>query len=297
VAATSPLCAATVEPAPTIFAPGVISSAEYESAPAFTPDGETVYFGRNHGPASSIMESHLIEGGWSKPTIATFSGRWNDLEPAMAPDGRYMIFISSRPIDGGTKPIDGHFNGDDRPGRGGNLWRVDRKGSGWSEPVRLPDVVNASHSTFAPAVVADGSLYFMRPATVAPGRFQLFRSQFNHGTYETPQPLPFSDGSVTTVDAAVAPDESFMVLGAGFKPENALDLFIVFRKDGVWGKPIHMGDKINSPGSEAEVRLSPDLKTVYFSSVRIDPSVTADWNNGKYNIWSAPLAYWLQGAR
>jgi hypothetical protein len=294
--AASPLRATTLEPTPTVFAPGVISSAEHDSAPAFTPDGATVYFGRNHGDESSILVSRRVNGRWSEPTVATFSGRWSDQEPTMSPDGRYMVFISNRPFDGGDMPIDGHFNGTDYPGRGGNLWRTDRTATGWSQPVRLPETVNASRSTFAPAVVADGSLYFMRPADVT-GRFQLFRSQFSHGVFQTPVPLPFSDGSVSTVDAAVAPDESFMVLGAGFKPENALDLFIVFRKDGVWGKPIHMGDKVNSPGSEAEVRLSPDHRTVYYSSERVLPGVQADWNNGKYNIWSVPLTYWLDRAR
>jgi len=110
-------------------------------------------------------------------------------------------------------------------------------------------------STFAPAIAADGSLYFMHPAP-DPKRFQLFRAQFANGTYSEPQALPFSDDSTTNVDPAVAPDESFMVFGSGRAPAKNMDLFIVFRKKGVWGTPIHMGDIVNSPGSDAEARLT-----------------------------------------
>ena len=82
----------------------------------------------------------------------------------MAPDGSYLIFASNRPATDGGAPLDGNYGGAVRPGRGGNLWRVDRRGGGWSKPVRLPEAVNANTSVFSPSVVADGSLYFMKPS-------------------------------------------------------------------------------------------------------------------------------------
>src|SRR5215510_11778084 len=127
---------------PTIFAPGVISGPAHDSAPAFTPDGQTVYFGRSSRAGSTILVSHLRNGRWSHPEIATFSGEWSDMEPAMSPDGSFLIFVSNRPANGAGKPLDGFFNGKAFPGQGGNLWRVDRVGDGWGKPVRLPNSVN-----------------------------------------------------------------------------------------------------------------------------------------------------------
>jgi dipeptidyl aminopeptidase/acylaminoacyl peptidase len=283
--------------APEVFAPGIISGPEHDSAPAFTPDGRTVYFSRSDGDRSTLLVSHLRRARWTEPQTAEFSGTWSDMEPAMSPDGRFIVFVSNRPVEEGSKPLDGYFNGKAYPARGGNLWRVNAQGSGWSQPVRLPDTVNNSTSTFAPAVAADGSLYFMHPAADSK-RFQLFRAQLERGIYREPQALSFSDGSTTDVDPAVAPDESFMVFGSGRTPAKSMDLFIVFRKNAVWGTPVHLGDIVNSPGSDAEARLSADHKTLYFSSERLangDPSQPRPpWDNGKYNIWHVSLTAWLK---
>ena len=98
---------------------------------------------------------------------------------------------------------------------------------------------------------------------------------------------------MTTVDPAIAADEQFIVFGAGWPPARQLDMFAVFKRpDGTWGKPIHLGEKLNAPGSDAEARLSPDGRTLYFSSERLaadKPRDPAGWNNGKYNIWSVRL--------
>lgn len=281
---------------PTIFAPGVISGPVHDSAPAFTPDGRTVYFTRSEGTNSAILVSHLEQGHWSTPVTAPFSGQWSDMEPAMSPDGRFLIFISNRPKTPHGKPLDGFFMGRSFPERGGNLWKVTWDNGKWSAPVRLPDVVNRSDSTFAPSVASDGTLYFMHPAA-DPKHFQLFRAAWRRNGYDEPQTLPFSDGHVTDVDPAVAPDESFVVFGSSRSPARGIDLFIVFRDNGEWGTPIHLGNGVNSAGSDAEARLSPDHQTLYFASDRmadIAPgTVRADWDNGKYNIWQIPLAPWL----
>ncbi|WP_165418490.1 TolB family protein [Dyella amyloliquefaciens] len=293
LAATS---AWAVDTAPAVFAPGVISGPQHDSAPAFAPDGHTVYFSRSDGPHSTILVSHESDGRWSTPTTAPFSGHWSDMEPSMSPDGRQLVFISNRPRTPGGKPLDGYFMGRRFPEGGGNLWVARREGDGWSAPVRLPDIVNASDSTFAPSIAADGTLYFMRPAD-DPKHFRLFRAACIKGIYQKPEPLPFSDGTTTDVDPAVAPDQSFLVFGSSRAPAQQIDLFIVFRDGGRWGTPKHLGNEVNSAGSDAEARLSPDHRTLYFASDRLSNSppgaARADWDNGKYNIWDVSLVPWL----
>lgn len=306
-------CAATgfeaAAVSPEVFSPGVISGPAHDSAPTFTPDGKTVYFQRSSNEGATILESRRRDTDWSEPRIAPFSGAWSDLEPSLSPDGTFLVFISNRPAAIGGKPLDGHYNGQVQPHGGGNLWRVDRKGSGWGEPVRLPDTVNRSDSTFATSVVADGSIYFMQPSPTT-GKFQLYRSQFLDGGYQAPQSLSFSTGTSTTndVDPAVAPDESFIVFGSGRAPAKDMDLFIVKREGAEWGTPRHLGDEVNAVGSDAEPRLGPDHRTLYFSSERTVPvtfpraheDAVRDlariqaWDNGQYNIWRTSLAPWLE---
>ncbi len=185
---------------PTLFAPGVISGSAHDSAPAFTPDGETVYFGRSTDAGSFIVVSHKTAKGWSEPTIASFSGRWRDMEPAMAPDGSYLIFASNRPITRGGQAITAETDAKAQAGDGSNLWRVDRTPTGWSDPVHLAGVINSSGSTYSPSIAGDGTLYFMRPSAGSHHRFQLFRAAATDNGFEPPKPLPFSDGSETDVD-------------------------------------------------------------------------------------------------
>ena len=88
-AACAPAFSNGMDAAPTVFAPGVISGAEHDSAPAFSPDGKTVWFTRSDAAWSTILESHYGQGQWSTPQTASFSGRWRDMEPALAPGGEY----------------------------------------------------------------------------------------------------------------------------------------------------------------------------------------------------------------
>lgn len=281
---------------PQVWQPGIVSRAPHEAAPAFAPDGRSVYFGRSSGPSGPlpvICVSHLEHGAWTEPAIAPFSGTFGDMEPAIAPDGSHMIFVSNRPAHAGGKMIDGTFNGRTWPEAGGALWRMERTADGWGEPERLPDAINAGGATFAPSIAANGSLYFMRPDAES-GRFRLYRAAWSNGIYEPPRSLPFSDGSSSDVDPAIAPDESFLVFGSGGEVRSpaarGMALFIVFRRaDGAWGTPVLIEGAVNAPGSDAEPRLAPDLGTLYFSSVRRVGGIAAPWNNGKYNIWSTRL--------
>lgn len=291
-----------------IFAPGVISGPANEAAPAFTPDGGAVYFFRSNGEDYDILVSRLRAGQWSNPEIAPFSGRWRDLEPAMAPDGSYLIFASNRPALGGGKPIDGSWSGKDYPGKGGNLWRVDRRGFGWSEPARLPETINRSSTVFSPSIAADGTLYFMEAAGEGK-HFHLFSSALRGGRYQPPQPLAFTLDAYRDVDAAVAPDQSFIVFSSNRPPSPAgqLNLFVAFRDGGQWGQPILLPETVNKYAGIIESRLGPDGHTLYFTSRYVMPAAypkdsdtalrglqeMAGWNDGLDNIWRIDISPYL----
>ncbi|ODU92914.1 MAG: hypothetical protein BGP23_13735 [Lysobacterales bacterium 66-474] len=298
---------------PQVFAPGVISGPASDAAAAFAPDARTVYFFRSNGEDYDIMVSHLDGVHWSSPRIASFSGHWRDLEPAMAPDGSYLIFASSRPLDGSGKPIDGHWGGKLHVGRGGHLWRVNRDGSGWSKPVLLPDTVNRWDSTFSPAVARDGSVYFMA-ATGKQGHFQLYCAEFRNGAYQPAHLLPFSVGEWGGVDPAVAPDQSFIVFASNRPPAptSRSDVFIALRNgNGRWSEPVDLRPVIHNTDGIDELRLGPDGHTLYFTSGQVvapayPKSLEASerglqqmqaWNNGKDNIWKVDLAPWLSRHR
>ncbi|MGN6281138.1 TolB family protein [Frateuria sp.] len=292
---------------PEVFAPGVISGPAAEDSAAFTPNGTAVFFDRIRWPNAAILVAHRTATGWSSPEVAPFSGRWLDHDPAMAPDGSFLVFSSNRPDRPGGKPLDAVMaNGKVAPGSGGHLWRVDRKGEGWGEPVRLPDAVNASSRTYAPSVAADGSVYFQAPG--ADGDFRLYRSQYRGGTYQPPVGVKLGKAAAHKLDPAIAPDESFIVFDANYADKDQPDrLYIAFREGDHWGAPIDLGDEVNK-ASPWGSHLGADHRTLYFSSTRgvrvhyprseaqgrQDVARMEAWDNGLDNLWSISLAPWIE---
>jgi Tol biopolymer transport system component len=300
-------------PTPQIFAPGVVSGPANDGTPAFSPNGNTIFFTRSTANWGVIVESHKIQGEWSRPTLAPFSGEWPDSSPAMSPDGSYLVFESNRPV---TPLSSRPKEGESIPGIVSNLWRVDRVGSGWSKPRRLPDTVNlASQSIWKPSIAADGTIYFV--SIDKKGGKRLFSSQYTNGAYQQAQPLPFSDGTTLDVDPEIAPDGSFLVFcSAGRLPGDSKDhLFIVLRKADGWGTVVpirYAGDDKNGYSTDDEPHLSPDHRTLYFSSDRPVPTHfprspeqaqldfkhldTQGWFSGYANVWSIPISASLNAA-
>jgi Tol biopolymer transport system component len=277
----------------TPFAPGVIPSAAKTSmAPAFTPDGTSVYLGQiSSDPKSvSIMSSQKIGKEWSAPKLVPFSGQYRDLEPAFAPSGKYLIFASNRPTRPDETELDGHYNGQIFPGDGGNLWRVELTRKGWSKPTILPPIVNSNSSVFTPSIAADGSLYFMRADNG--GSFHIYRSQMRGGKFEAPILISFGDATIPNFDPMVAPDESYIIFSSRRPPlPNTTDLFIAFCTATGWGDPIDLRSTISDNVHGIEARLSPDGKTLYFSNSRSPSGVDRP---GEQFIWQVDLSNLLQ---
>jgi Tol biopolymer transport system component len=302
----SVLAADEASSTPEVFAPGVISGPANEACPAFTPDGNTVYF----DVGTMILVSHRSGGVWSKPDIAPFSGQWGDHDPAISPDGSYIVFVSNRPVTSGADALGATVHGKFYPQRGGNLWRVDRQGSGWGQPVHLPPAVNASDRTYAPSIAADGSLYFIHPDDA--GVFHIYSSPVVGGVYQPAVKVAVGDPAASTHDPAIAPDQSFMVFNsADAKTSGMGDFYISFRENGQWSKPVDLGEAINGTGAWSQwgAHLSPDHRTLYYTSDRTSRPTypltheqakaalaqMESWDNGADNIWFVSLSPWLDG--
>jgi hypothetical protein len=96
---------ATAQACPPVekVAPGVLSTDRDEGRLVFTPDGDTAYFHvANADGTLSIMESRNVDGTWTTPVVASFSGH-NDFDAFVTPDGDELWFSSWRGVDGGRR--------------------------------------------------------------------------------------------------------------------------------------------------------------------------------------------------
>lgn len=291
-------------PSVQLFAPGVVSGPANDGSPTFSPDGKTLFFTRYAAHWNVILESHLVNGAWSEPVLAPFSGQWPDSSPTWSPDGKYIVFVSTRPKTPLTElPKPGE------PIRGivSNLWRVDRTPTGWSEPIRLPDEVNITGAMFKPSVATNGDVFLTVIGPVAAK--SIYVSLLRNGSYQRATLLPFSDGSKLDVDPEVAPDESFLVFSSAGRVEGDAHerLFLVKREGDHWGVPtmIRYQNDVTRYGASTdnEPKLGRDAVTLYFSSDRTEvthfPRTRAQaeddlerlnhWDNSNANVWTISL--------
>jgi Tol biopolymer transport system component len=269
-------------PASTMFTFPWASGESGDEPPTTTPDGRTRLFQRSEAHTSKILESHLIEGRWSIPVVASFSGSWLDQFPALSPDGSYLIFESDRPLAAGDATTE----------RVSNLWRVDRTPSGWSEPVHLPDAVNISKRIYAHSVAANGDIYFMSFSTKPGGKdsgFRLFRAARTADGYAQAEALPFSDGSSSDVDPYIAPDQAYLIFASSNRrePMGHEHLFIALHHGADWGPVIPIRYKGDEQATDDNyLNASPDGKILYFDSSR----------GGTSKIWTLPIEPYLSAA-
>ena len=246
---------------PAIFGEGVISTGDFDSHPAFTPDGRTLYFLKST-PAFSfwtIVVSHFVDGQWTTPEVAPFSGQYSDADPFITADGSQLYFISNRPAPGKTT-------------RDLDIWVMDRTASGWSEPRNLGAPMNSPAPEWYPTLAADGTLYFGSSRPGGGGATDIYRSRLENGKYLESENLGEAiNTEFDEYEPLIAPDQSFLIFMAAGRPDGhsgSNDLYISFYKDGVWTKARNLGDEINSHRDEYSPKISPNGKYFFFASTR-----------------------------
>ncbi len=257
------LAAAAPNPVPRLFALGVVSTRDYERDAALTPDGRTVYFTKRTmwSYFSAICVSHLKNGAWSEPEVAPFSGRYRDATPFVTPDGAHLYFASLRPVDGA-------------PRRDYDLWVVDRVPSGWSEPRHLDAPVNGPGNQLSPSLTRGGALYFVSDAD---GPHVMRSSPQGSGWLPPTMAGDSNQAGTAEVGAVVDPGERFLVVtvvgradalhsAEGIYPRT--DLYVRERQGDGWSALRHLAAPINSAADDGSPALSPDGKSLLFTSER-----------------------------
>jgi hypothetical protein len=113
---------------PKLFMPGLISNGGVFGL-TISSDSKIALWVSSNGKRDTlkIMESRKVKGVWSQPVVATFStatGEWKDIDPMFSPDGKTVLFQSSRK------------EGRDFSRTDFDIWAVTRSGNAWSEPYR-----------------------------------------------------------------------------------------------------------------------------------------------------------------
>jgi hypothetical protein len=236
---------------PRIFAPGIVSTEEFEISGTFSKDGTEYFFTRRptyDGSENRIYHTQLINGKWTIPKLAPFAENIFEFEPIMSPIEDKLFFFSERKAQ-----RDERFDGD--------LWVTEKTVSGWSKPEYFKSNVNKK---WCMSVCPSNSktLYF---SSSYDGKRGIFKSENINEEYSEVKYLNEEINSTFFSHPYIAPDESYIIMDAQPTGRGKPELFISFRnKDGSWTSPINMGPLINATKTEFGASVSPGGKYLFF---------------------------------
>lgn len=246
---------------PIEFAPGFFpADHNAHSGLAFTPEGTEVYWSAYYKPPGRSRTQHIFfsrmeKGIWTAPSVAPFSGQYNDGGPVISPDGRRLFFYSNRPAVPDGQPSDEYIP---------DIWFMTRIASGWGEPSRLG--FNTDKQEGAMSVSEDGTLYFMSNRVGSQGIFDVYRSVFRDSQYAAPVNVgrPINTPHLN-FSPCIAPDESYMIVSYANRPAGN-GLHVSFKKsDGTWTDPVSLGSTVNSGLTQRFPVISPDGRYLFFT--------------------------------
>jgi hypothetical protein len=247
------------------FLPEIIAEFPNVRDISISSNGREAYFSVQSymGDLSAIVMINKEADDWSKPEVASFSGKFHDIEPFLSPDGLKLYYASKRPI-----------NASEVTSKDFDIWVVERTdmNSKWSQPINLGAPINTSGNEFYPAITTNGNLYFTSDGPLSLGKDDIFFSKYENGKYTAPLSLESSINSEGyEFNAFVAPDETFLIFTA-YNRKDGLgngDLYISYKNnEGHWGIAKNLGDTINSNKLDFCPFVDPATNTLYFTSKR-----------------------------
>jgi hypothetical protein len=246
-----------------VFLDGIISTIEKpEMCAAFTADGKEFYFNRRYKGLWTIFFTKEVDGKWSSPKPMPFSSTYTDRDFTMSPDGQRIYFGSNRPLKEGEssqKSLDICIT-------------IRGQNNTWEQPINLGKPTNTPEfGENYPSIASNGNLYFFSCRNDGLGGCEIYMSQFSKGSYLTPVNLgPAVNSEKNDWDAFIAPDESYIIFSSQNREDTLgeQDLYISYKKDGIWTKARNMGKKVNSLSDEICPSVSLDGKYLFFTSRR-----------------------------
>jgi hypothetical protein len=276
-------------------APGWFDSGrDNQAGLVFSPDGTSAYWvawnggwGREADSPRTIYTSTLVNDSWGQATVMPFSGEYNDDDPFVSPDGRWLYFVSERPADEADTAADG------------DIWRFSLTGDDALEHLDI----NSAAAEYSPVITSTGAIYFASSRAGGSAQGDLFRAAANADGFDAPEPLgPALNSPTGEWNLWVSADETEILFEASSRPSNISepgDLYYSRQTPAGWTAALPVAS-LNGDRSDLLPRLHPDGRTLYYTTAPIGGSAgirSADWRSIKTEIRSSFAATLLVANR
>lgn len=255
---------------PSVFDAG----SENQLGLTFSPDGQTAFWvewdgewGGSDRTQRIIYTARLENEIWTRPEPAPFSQTYSDDDPFVSPDGKWLYFVSERPVD----------ESDDAPDA--NIWRFSLVEEDSLEYLS----VNSAAAEYSPVMTSSGTLYFASARDGGLGQGDIYRAAPLNDGFGSAEILgPAVNSHTGEWNLWVSADESELIFEASSRPTNVSppgDLYYSWQTAAGWTAAIPVST-LNSAGSDLMPRLHPDSNTLYYTTAPIGGQAriaTAEW--------------------
>ena len=225
---------------PEVFAPDIVSvKGRNEAAVSFSPDLDEFYFTakkRSENWDGTVYFSRLRNKKWAdlKKVSFTKGKSSNESHTSMSPSGKRIYFIDDN----------------------GKALYVTRFKDSWGDATSLDLPIN-DDKVFNLIEAQNGDLYFFNTS-----KRKLYYAPNKNGKFPEAQEVDIEFG----VHAHISPSQDYLVVDENNKDRgDKLDLYVYFKKqDGTWSKPFDLGDEVNTDSHEANPRVTPDGKYLFY---------------------------------
>ncbi|CAM1361654.1 conserved hypothetical protein [Tenacibaculum sediminilitoris] len=225
---------------PQPFAPGIITTPNWEYSGVFSPDMEEFYFLREVADVEGNKEQEFVvfkndSNKWHETVISSRKG-----QPFVSPNGKTI-----------------HL---------GKRYMERNKNDEWSE-VKSLDTPFKDLPIMRLTASSKGTYFFDEFKQDFTGDIRY--SRLIDGKYEQPKLLSEKINTGKSFHPFIAPDESYLIFDSNREGGYGdSDLYISFRQQNdSWGDPINLGDKINTKAWEASASVTPDGKYLFFNRI------------------------------
>jgi len=209
---------------------------------------------------ADIIKSNMV----SLKLDANVNSIYPEHGPIVSPDGKTLYF--SRSFD--PNNIGGKKDHED-------IWysEWDSKKNNWTKAKNMGDPLNNSVPNFINSVSPDGNSLFLGNTYSEDGQSEdgASISKRTSSGWSFPKTLNIDQLNNKSVRANYFLSNSMKTIVLSIEQKNDTygdrDLYVSFMiSDSIWSKPLNLGKKINTIGTEAGPFLASDNSTLYFSS-------------------------------
>ena len=211
----------------------------------------------------------------TQQALQSINSSYDEQSPVLSPDGRLLFFtVCNHPLN---------IAGKRDPG---DIWVSEFKDGKWIAPQQAGALLNDRAYNAVAGFSADGQQVFLLnhygPAGTVASTQGISVSRRVGSGWSRPEniTIPYFQNKSSLQSGYISTDGAVFVFSAEtYGTRGVEDIYVSLKLNGQWQQPINLGSQINTKLQELSPSLSPDTRTLYFS--------TNSKGTGSFDVYSA----------